>query len=172
MREGFELLNLHPLTFDPELLDVGATLVGHVFGVEIGEHRGQEAMLFAVKAMEPTKAVDTLSRKVVDVAANLAIRVVALPSLMRIRGYLPQVPAGFDGGEPNDVFPCMLFRVVQFGDGPKTLIVFRNRQIDTTRGAFAMPSAAPPLQLDAIAAAATAATPAPETPPPVAAPPA
>lgn len=161
MREGFEVMNLHPLTFDPELLDVGTTLVGHVFGVELGEARdGSECLLYAVKALEATKVVDPLSRRVVDAGAGLAVRVVVTPSLARVRAFVPAVPYGVDGGEPNDLFPCFLFRVVKVGDGPKTIVVARSKDLSTTRGTFTAPTAAPPLQLDAVAAAASAAAPA------------
>lgn len=98
--EGFRLLNLYPLVFDPDQVGGEHDLEGHAFALEVVEHGREAQLAFVVKSLRETRAWDPMLREVVNVPAGVAVRVVLTPAMHRLR---PMV-------ENAEAVPHLLFR--------------------------------------------------------------
>lgn len=98
--EGFRLLNLYPLVFDPDRIGGEHDLEGHAFAMEVVEHDGKPELAFVVKSLRESRAWDPMLREVVNVPSGVAVRVVLTPAMHRLR---PMVEAA-------EAVPHLLFR--------------------------------------------------------------
>jgi hypothetical protein len=114
MRQGFTAINIHPVQFDPDRVDVGQQLVGVAFALEPHE----DGIAIVVKASDNAHAFDPLHDRVVMVPPNYAVRVVARGALQRLVGKILNP----DTGARRDVLPHLCFEVARV-NGKRTLVV-------------------------------------------------
>jgi hypothetical protein len=141
MRDGFSLINLRPLTFDPARIAIGQTLVGHAFAVEPHD----EGAAIVIKSADVAHAFDPSTGRVVVVPTNNAIRIVARGALQRLLGRIVDM----DTAQPRDVVPCFCFEVVELL-GARALVVGESVASSTPRHAFTVPQLLEPSTLTVV----------------------